>query len=143
MVKIGLKNYFKILSSFFWKSPPYLIIFVTSRCNSKCMHCFYWKQISESRKKKELSFEELEKIAKNYGRLLYLSIGGGEPFLRNDLPEICEAFRKHTGVPWITLTTNGLLSKKIISELERALKKCPDVDFTIPLSIDGLDGMQD
>lgn len=107
------------------------------------MHCFYWKQISESRKKKELSFEELEKIAKNYGRLLYLSIGGGEPFLRNDLPEICEAFRKHTGVPWITLTTNGLLSKKIISELERALKKCPDVDFTIPLSIDGLDGMQD
>jgi MoaA/NifB/PqqE/SkfB family radical SAM enzyme len=116
---------------------------VTSRCNSRCRHCFYWKEISESSKKKEMTLDEIKKIAKNYGKLLYLSIGGGEPFMRKDLPEICEAFHRHTGVSFITLTTNGLDSKYIASEIERTLQKCPHVDFTVPLSIDGLEKTQD
>ena len=143
MVKIGLGRFAKIASSFFWKSPPYLIMFITSRCNSKCRHCFYWKQIKESAQKRELTLEEIEKIAKNYGKLLYLSIGGGEPFMRNDLPEICSAFHRHAGVSYITLTTNGLQPKKIASEVERAIEKCPKVEFTVPLSIDGREKTQD
>ena len=140
---MGFKTYFRLLQSFFWDSPPYLIFFVTSKCNSKCRHCFYWKEIKESANKKELSLEEIEKIARNYGKLLFLSIGGGEPSLRKDIPEICELFHKFTGVSFITWTTNGLLPKKISGEVERALKKCPDVEFRIPLSIDGIRETQD
>lgn len=140
---MGFKTYLRLLHSYFWDSPPYLIFFVTSKCNSKCRHCFYWKEIKESAKKKELSLEEIEKIAKNYGNLLFLSIGGGEPSIRNDIPEICEIFHKHTGVSFITWTTNGLLPKRISEEIERALKKCPNVDFRIPLSIDGIGKIQD
>jgi len=85
----------------------------------------------------------MEKIAKKYGKLLYLSLGGGEPLLRDDIPEICETFRRFTGVRFITLTTNGLLPKKISKEVERALEKCPDVQFTVPLSIDGISKTHD
>ena len=42
--------------------PSYVIFFITSKCNARCRFCFYWKNIEESDKKKELDLEEIEKI---------------------------------------------------------------------------------
>ncbi|MFH1234277.1 MAG: radical SAM protein [Candidatus Diapherotrites archaeon] len=140
---MGIGTYLRFLESFTWKNPPYLIFFATSKCNSKCRHCFYWRQIAESAGKRELSLKEIEEIAGKYGKLMYLSIGGGEPLLRNDIPEICLAFHRHTGVSLITITTNGLLPRRISKGVEKALIKCPEVQFTVPLSIDGILERQD
>jgi len=52
-------KYLSILRSSFQKTP-YLIFFVTAKCNSRCKMCFYWKNLSK--KQNELKLEEIEKI---------------------------------------------------------------------------------
>ena len=41
------------------------------------------------------------------GPLLWVAFGGGEPFLRDDLPRIAAAFARH-GARHLTIPTNGL-----------------------------------
>ena len=56
------------------KTPLQLIHFITSKCNAKCGHCFYWKNLNT---KGELSLEEIEKITKHLPDLVILNISGG------------------------------------------------------------------
>ncbi len=128
-----------IAKSFFSKYPPYLIFFVTARCNSQCKMCFYWKNIETQRERKELTIEEIKKIAKSYKKLTYLTISGGEPSLRKDLPEIVESFYNSNKVPFITITTNGLMPSIITNHIKRMLETCKKAFFTIPLSLDGIE----
>ncbi|MFH0829575.1 MAG: radical SAM/SPASM domain-containing protein [Candidatus Aenigmatarchaeota archaeon] len=116
----------------------HLILFVTSRCNAKCKMCFYWKS-TENAKSMELS--DIKKIAAKLDKMTYLSITGGEPFLRDDLPEICEAFKDK--VQCIHIPTNGMLSEKIEATFRDALSRCPNVFFKISLSLDGTGKLHD
>ncbi|MCH2663714.1 hypothetical protein MK139_05180, partial [bacterium] len=76
--------------------PQTLIFFVTSRCNARCDFCLYYDQITNPvAKERELTIPEVEKIARNYGNLHYLGLSGGEPFVRKDLEQICQAFIDH------------------------------------------------
>ena len=76
-------------------SPIYVILFVTERCNARCKHCFGSFSNNKQKIKEELTQEEIEKISKKAGNLLYLLPTGGEPFLREDLPHIINAFYKN------------------------------------------------
>ena len=59
-------------------------------------HCFYKSELNK--KEEELSLQQIKTIAKTLKHpLKTLMITGGEPFLRNDVPEICGAFLKITG----------------------------------------------
>ena len=62
--------------------------FVTSVCNARCAHCFY--PINAG--KNELTLEEIEKLTRTLPPIRLLLIGGGEPFLRRDLPEIIRLY---------------------------------------------------
>ena len=125
-----MKKYFKLLKSRELKS---LTFFVTGRCNSKCKMCFYWKK---NKPKKELNLEEIKKISKNLPNFFWLWISGGEPFLRKDLPQICEIFYLNNYVSSIQIPTNGLLPTLIYKKTKEILNKCKNVDVTIVLSID-------
>ena len=72
--------------------------FVTSVCNARCAHCFY--PINAG--KNELSLEELDRFAATLPPIRLLLISGGEPFLRRDLPEICEFLATNNHVKQIT-----------------------------------------
>ncbi|MGD9581610.1 MAG: radical SAM protein [Vampirovibrionia bacterium] len=76
---------------------------VTNRCNSDCPYCF-WKHHSD---KEELSLAEIKRIygeAKKEGFMTSI-LWGGEPLLRDDLPEICKASQDN-GM-YTKLATNG------------------------------------
>ncbi len=120
--------------------PSYLIFIVTAKCNAKCKFCFYWKNIENcgKSKKPELSLEEITKLAKNLSKLEYLTLGGGEPFLRKDLPEICGIFHDYNDVQQITIPTNATMPETIIPQVKKMLKLCPNTFFRISLSIDGI-----
>ncbi len=120
------------------KQPSYLIFFVTSQCNSKCKMCFNWKNIEEYKKRKILSLNEIKKIAKHFKTLYHITLSGGEPVLRDDIPEIVKVFYKYSNMRSLTFTTNGLLTKKIVSNVEQILKECPNILIKVPLSINGL-----
>jgi molybdenum cofactor biosynthesis enzyme MoaA len=69
--------------------PLQLVLFVTSRCNMRCDHCFYLDEINDS-SRTELSVNQIETLAKELGGLHWVALSGGEPYLRKDLVEIIQ-----------------------------------------------------
>ncbi len=117
------------------KTPFYFVFFITNNCNCTCKHCLLGKR---HRIKNELTLEEIEKISKSMGNIMFLLITGGEPFLRKDLPEIVEIFYKNNNVQNLGIPTNGSLKNRVLESSERILKKCPELDFAVDISIDGI-----
>lgn len=117
------------------KTPAQLIFFVTSCCNSRCRHCFYWRELNK-KLKDELNLEEIQKISRSMGRIFWLFISGGEPFIRDDLPEICQTFYQNNRVNSIIIPTNGILMEKIVKDIEIIAKSCPNAKLVIQISID-------
>lgn len=122
-------------------NPFYFICFVTSKCNMKCEHCFYWKNINKN--KNELSFDEHQKVSENMGKIAFLSLTGGEPFLRKDLSQIAEIYCKNNGVRKLAIPTNGSLPSRITEEVKHILDTCKNVSVDIDLSIDGVREIHD
>jgi MoaA/NifB/PqqE/SkfB family radical SAM enzyme len=117
-----------------------LIFFVTSRCNFICKTCFYRKQgAASAHGSGELTLEEIRKISRSIGRLSKLFISGGEPFLRDDLADICEIFYLQNKIRNIYIPTNGYYTGKIFKYTYRILKKCPAGKVTVSFSLDGLE----
>lgn len=121
--------------------PIHLILEATSACNSKCLTCFNWKK-TDSKKERRISLENLEKISESLGHLLWFSISGGEPFLRNDLPEIVRIFEKNNKVAYLTIPTNCILPIKIQKTMEKILK-IHKGNTVITLSLDGIGELHD
>jgi len=117
-------------------SPIYLIFFVTERCNARCKHCFV--NVPNRKKTKDLTLEEIEKISQNMGNLLYALPTGGEPFMREDLPDIIRLLYKNNGLRNVGIPTNGSLTERVVSSVNRALSQCKDLRLGVDISIDGL-----
>jgi len=103
--------------------------------------CFYWKNLSK--KQDELSFNEINLITKKAGKILHVSISGGEPFLRDDLDRICHLFYKNNFTHFITIPTNCLLPQKIAEKTEQILQLCKKANISIDLSLDGVGKIHD
>lgn len=130
-------SYFDIAKKFFLRNtslPIYLIFFVTNKCNAKCNHCFYWQKTNSE--ETELTLNEIEKMSKTIGTLYHVNLTGGEPFLRNDLAEIAHIFFKNCSVKSIGIPTNGFDPEKICRISENIIKKCPQLNLQIDVSID-------
>jgi radical SAM protein with 4Fe4S-binding SPASM domain len=92
--------------SYLSKSPLYCSWQVTYRCNFQCSFCGYWKM--KTSKEDELPVSEFALGSRKLRRLgpMFISLAGGEPLIRKDLPEIVSAVASHH-FPFIT--TNGWL----------------------------------
>lgn len=121
--------------------PTQLIFFITARCNLQCLTCFYWKNLNLLQD--ELSLDEIQKISLSLNNLSRLLISGGEPFLREDLSDICEIFYRQNHIKGIDLPTNGSIPDVIIHQSELILNKCERAKLVIGLSLDGLDETHD
>lgn len=115
--------------------PLQLILFVTGRCNARCGHCFYGRQLERAHPGPSL--EDYAALARSSGPLLWLSLTGGEPFLRDDLPEIVRLFHRRTGVRHLTIPTNGLATERILESVERILSANTGLKLVLYLSLDG------
>ena len=136
MLAAAAKN-LQIASRLFIKRglPVNLIFFVTSRCNLLCTHCFYWEELNK--KKHELSLDEIERISRSLPNLLSVSLTGGEPYLRPDLPEIAFAFEKNSHARSIQIPSNGLSVEKTVSRAERLLQMVRRARVSTGVSLDG------
>lgn len=86
------------------RRPFQALVQVTNRCNMRCSFCDFWP--NGAKPEEELSVGDFEKLASQMGELgtFFVSIEGGEPTLRPELPEIVRAFsRRHLAA----LYTNG------------------------------------
>jgi MoaA/NifB/PqqE/SkfB family radical SAM enzyme len=115
--------------------PVYLIVGLTYDCNSFCRTCFNWEQLRKN-KEHELSLEELQRTFDSLGDLLFVVMSGGEPFLRRDLPDVCETLSVKNHVKQITIPTGAIASDLIARSTEETLKRCPETQIVVNLSID-------
>ena len=122
-----------------------LIFFVTYRCNFKCKTCFYVSDMNKSAmgQVNELSLDEIRKVSSSLPEFSKLLVSGGEPFLRDDLPEICEIFYQQNKINLIHLPTNGFYREKICFGVSKILEKCPKLELIVSLPLDGFEATHD
>ena len=123
--------------------PVYLIFFVTALCDSKCRTCFNWKNLSKYDQSKELSLEEIDKIASNMNFLYQVTLGGGEPFLRTDIDEVAQIFHERNNAQIVTIPTNCMNPEIIAEKVDSILIKCPKLFLRLCLSLDGVGKLHD
>ncbi len=94
-------------------------IAVTYKCNQECLTCNIWKREAEE----ELSKEQLKKFFQRNSYNKWLSLTGGEPFLRQDLVEIVKSAEKELDSFYIlNIPTNGQNQEKIVNDVKDILK---------------------
>jgi len=114
-------------------APPITAsIAVTSRCNSNCMYCSF--RMGLSKKKIDVEQNAIKRIINELAEIgvKVLTLTGGEPLLRKDLPEICSFAREKEMT--IHITTNGLLLTR-----EIALQLSNSGVSNLIMSLDSLD----
>jgi MoaA/NifB/PqqE/SkfB family radical SAM enzyme len=100
-------------------------IIVTYRCNARCTMCNRYK--APSRPDEEISLDTIKKLPRMY----FTNITGGEPFIREDLPDIVRELYKKSDR--IVISTNGYFTDRIIKLAEEFPK------VGIRVSIEGLE----
>ncbi len=125
--------------SILWKRRPlHLTFFLTRKCNAQCPFCFYLKSPDNPRAASELSLDEIERISRSLGRLLWLAFSGGEVYLRKDLVEISNLFYDRSRPAIMLYPSNGLLPDLIHDQTERILLHCRNSIVVVKLSLDGV-----
>jgi MoaA/NifB/PqqE/SkfB family radical SAM enzyme len=86
--------------------PNEAVIAVTMGCNSRCRTCDMWKYD----RGREMKPEDYAVLPPS---LTHINLSGGEPYLRDDLPEIYAALKERFPDARIVISTNGLVPKRI------------------------------
>lgn len=91
---------------------------LSENCNLKCLHCY-----QENHKPIQLSYEQLEKIYKQYKNLLkklkmkgHINITGGEPLCNPHLFKILNLIKKDEKLISFSILTNGTLITENIAK---------------------------
>ncbi len=115
---------------------------ITSKCDSKCKTCNIWKQKS----KDDLTKEEWKKIIRNIGNApFWITITGGNQFLRKDLSEIVGYILKYNKPKIINFPISGTLPKLVVEQIKKILAKTKGkkVKVILNISIDGVNKVHD
>lgn len=107
----------------------YGTVIVTYRCNARCNMCDCFKY--PTKPNEEISLDIIRKLPE----MAFTNITGGEPFVRQDLPEIVEVLNKKTNR--IVISTNGYFTDRIIHLCERFS------NVGIRISVEGLQETND
>lgn len=116
---------------------------LTFRCDSRCLTCDVWQK---GDKLEELSLEEWKAIFTSLGKAPHwITLTGGNQFLRKDLVDICEAVIKINQPNIINIPTSGSLPKLVCDRVEQILSLCKQHGTTLitNISIDGIGDEQD
>jgi MoaA/NifB/PqqE/SkfB family radical SAM enzyme len=123
--------------------PRSLTITITRRCNSRCIMCNIWRL---GQRHEELPLDVITRFLDNprFAKLVELDLTGGEPFLRQDLPELIRYVshlndRILTNLKTVALASNGLLPELVARVVEEILEGIKGkFDLAMVCSLDGL-----
>jgi GTP 3',8-cyclase len=96
----------------------YLRISITNKCNLKCFFCHKEGQLLQDDllTKEDIEFFVKSALPHGYSKI---KLTGGEPTVREDLPEIIESLTQIDGIE-LSLVTNGTLLIHTIEKLKKA-----------------------
>ncbi len=119
-------------------TPPFVTLYVTTRCDERCIHCYYWDQLNP-KPNRDFTLDEHRRTLSSMGEIYNLFIGGGEPFLRPDLADILLHAARTNRVGNVYVPTNGQHAERTVETLERVLGGAPRLRFHLNLSVDHSD----
>ncbi len=123
-------------------APETLFFFVTNKCNQSCIHCFYAAELNVPQQ--GMTLENIQTMCRSIrGKVSTVFLCGGEPTTRKDLPQIVEAFIEDALVSRLFITTNGILRKRLLETIDRALASKRQFQLRIPISLDGSQEIHD
>ncbi|MGD8602561.1 MAG: radical SAM protein, partial [Gemmatimonadota bacterium] len=95
----------------FGRTVQYLRISVTDKCNLRCVYCMPMEGLPWLKREDLLSYEEIEQIVRTMAPmgLERVRITGGEPLVRQDLPELVKLLAGVPGIRDLSLSTNAVL----------------------------------
>lgn len=115
-------------------TPINITVSLTNKCNSRCKTCGIWKH-----KVDDLSIEDWKKIIPSLGNPVWMTVTGGEPFLREDLVSLIKLISENNKPAILNLATNGILTDKIVSDVTEILRFYKNI-LIVNVSLDGLRG---
>lgn len=128
------------------KGSPYKLNYaVTYKCNARCTICNIWKKYVDSpeMQKEELTLSEIDSIFKEFD-LSWVSLTGGEPFLREDITDIALSVDKHNPhLHMLSIPTNGSFPEKAFETAQIVLEKTELPNVFITVSLDGDEPLHD
>jgi cyclic pyranopterin phosphate synthase len=94
---------------------------VTDRCNLRCAYCMPEREYVWLPKKSILRFEEIGRLVEVFADLGVdrIRLTGGEPLVRQDLPELVRLLAGNARLRDVAMTTNGVL----LADHARALRE--------------------
>ena len=104
---------------------PLVIFYPTSRCNSRCVSCDWWKQTGD----RDLSLDEIDAVAASTAELgtQLVVFSGGEPLLRPEVFDAARRFRAR-GIT-LHLLTSGILLERLAERVaEQFARVCISLD---------------
>lgn len=112
--------------------PWKLLIEINRVCNHKCLNCSIW----ESPKKETLPLKVYERLFQENENLFWVSLTGGEPFLRHDIDQIAALADQYCpDLKFLSIPTDGYRTG-IILEKAKAMQKM-NFDLNLTISLDG------
>lgn len=111
------------------RSPASLDLAITGKCNLRCLYCAHFgspREVAEDLPAAEwLSFfEELGRLA-----VLRVTLEGGEPFLRPDLPELLEGIVRNR--MRFSILSNGTLITEELAAFLAHTRRCDSVQISL------------
>jgi MoaA/NifB/PqqE/SkfB family radical SAM enzyme len=122
----------------YFGTPQYLIVFVSDTCWTRCAHCWYheaWKM--QTLRAPSLSFDEYGKLAASIRRIRFLSLTGGEAFMREDLVELARLFAVNSELSRYQIPTSGYDTDVVVRKTMQLLDALPGIPFRVDVSLDG------
>src|SRR2546421_5269249 len=104
---------------------PLVIFYPTSRCNSRCVSCDWWKQTGDG----DLALDEIDDLAGSLPELgtEIVVFSGGEPLLRPEVFDAAAMFRAR-GLS-LHLLTSGILLERFADRVARHFSRvCISLD---------------
>ena len=128
--------------------PEELHIELTHSCNSRCITCDIWDYHQRNNKSasEELTLDEIKDLVNNSKRLKEIKtvvLSGGEPFLRNDIVDICVFIKEALPQASLGILTNGMKTETILNRTKDILKIFRNNSLWIGSSLDGMGDVYD
>jgi len=133
------------LGSRFGPLPPREWLFpVTYRCDARCVMCNIWQEEPGD----ELTLEEWSRLLPDrfFQGIESVSLTGGEPTLRRDLPELTALLISYLpSLRRVTVTTNALSTDRVIRQCQAIWELCAaqGIGFFVGISLDGIGAAHD
>ncbi len=115
--------------------PVRVVIFsITNKCNAACPMCFQHEAAQKNAS--SISVDAIRRLFQSMRQLENVTLGGGEPFLRDDLDEICTSLLDVSPRVGITIATNGSFPGRLY-HTSRNILSYGAGNLLVSLSLDG------